>query len=313
MRRVVCLLIGVMLCGVTSLATAQQMPSIDSMMEQLQQEQGIDGQLGATPTLPGLNATKQVMTNYKALTPKQEYWLGRSVGAMILGQYKPYPGAKANKYANLLGRTLAAASAMPETYAGYRFLILDSDDINALAAPGGFIFITKGLIRCCPHEEALAAVLAHEIGHIEKQHGLQAIKQARIHSALTGVAMEGLKEQAGEQMAQLLKSFEGSINDVFKTLVVAGYSRKAEAEADVAAVTILQRVGYPPSGLVDMLMAMEDRLDPKGTDFARTHPSPINRYKMLKRTAPFEYQEVQTTPARKARFQDALGEILSAQ
>lgn len=306
---------AVAMTAVTALA---QLPSMDQMLHQIQKEQGLAGDMGLSapgsipgaPALPGLNATREVMANYKTLSPEQEYWLGRSVGALILGNYRPYPDHAANEYINLLGRSLAAASAMPETFAGYRFLILDSDDINALAAPGGFIFITKGLIRCCPHEEALAAVLAHEIGHIEKRHGLQAIKQARIQNALTGLAMQGLKQQAGEELARLVSNFEGSITDVFNTLVVAGYSRQAEAEADLAAMEILRRVGYPPSGMVDMLLAMEDRLDPARTDFSRTHPSPAERYKLIKQKIAFDYQPVQSLPARQQRFQAALAGVL---
>ncbi|AGW12462.1 M48 family metalloprotease [Megalodesulfovibrio gigas] len=302
---------------VAGLAPAQ-VPSMDQMLQQMQKDQGLSGNMGlpagdpvtGVPALPNLNATREVMANYKALSPEQEYWLGRSVGALILGNYRPYPDEKANAYINLLGRSLATASGMPETFTGYRFLILDSDDINALAAPGGFIFVTKGLIRCCPHEEALAAVLAHEIGHIEKRHGLQAIKQARIQSALTGLAMQGLKEQGGQELAQLVSNFEGSITDVFNALVVAGYSRQAEAEADLAAMEILRRVGYPPSGMVDMLLAMEDRLDPARKDFSRTHPSPVERYKFIKQKIAFEYRPVQSLPARQQRFQAALGQIL---
>lgn len=324
-RKTLLLVLAVAVLAVAGVAFAQmpggqlptgQLPSMDQLMQQIQKEQGIANPAGGGaggPALTGLNATQEVMTNYKALTPEQEYWLGRSVGAMILGNYKPYPDERANQYVNLLGRSLAAASSMPETFAGYRFLILDSDDINALAAPGGFIFITKGLIRCCPHEEALAAVLAHEIGHIEKRHGVQAIKQARIQNALTSLAMQSLKDQAGQELSQLVSNFEGSITDVFNALVVAGYSRQAEAEADLAAMELLAHVGYPPSGMVDMLLAMEERLNPARKDFSHTHPSPVERYKYIKQHVPFTYQPVQSLPARQARFQAALSGVLAGQ
>lgn len=299
-------------------ALAQQMPSMDQMLQQLQKEQGgglmpgQSGQAGPAGGLTGMDATREALRNSKDLTPEQQYWLGRSVGALILGAYKPWDNEAATAYVNLLGQALAAASTLPETFAGWRFLILDSEDVNALSAPGGFVFLTKGLIRCCKTEEALAAVLAHEIGHVELRHGVQAIKQARLQSALTGFAMENLKEQAGQEVAQLVNTFEGSITDVFQTLVVAGYSRQAEAEADLAAVRLLRAVGYSESGLVDMLLAMEERLDPAGKDFARTHPSPAERYKTLKQNAPFAYQPVTSTPARRARFQAALGTLAAA-
>ena len=94
--------------------------------------------------------------------------------------------------------TLSKTSDLPETFGGYHFLILDSDEINAFAAPGGFIFVTRGLLRCCKHEDAAAAVLAHEIGHVELRHGLQAIKKSRITTALTTLGIAGVKTFGGD-------------------------------------------------------------------------------------------------------------------
>ncbi|MBW2091638.1 MAG: hypothetical protein JRI34_05880, partial [Deltaproteobacteria bacterium] len=96
--------------------------------------------------------------SFRDFTPEQEYYIGRAVGATILNQYRPYEEPEANLYLNLLGQTLAQFSELPETFNGYHFLILDADDINALSAPGGLIFVSRGLLRCCEHEDALAAV-----------------------------------------------------------------------------------------------------------------------------------------------------------
>jgi predicted Zn-dependent protease len=80
-----------------------------------------------------------VSKSFEDITPQQEYYIGRTVGARILQKYKPYDNPAANRYVNTLGQTLAQASDLPETYGGYHFLIQDSDEINAFAAPGGFI------------------------------------------------------------------------------------------------------------------------------------------------------------------------------
>ena len=109
------------------------------------------------------------------ITPEQEYYIGRAVAATVLSKYKPYDISAGNEYLNVLGQGLALSSDRPETFGGYHFLIMDSDEINAFSAPGGLVLVSRGLIRCCPNEDALAAVLAHEIGHVEKQHGLRAI------------------------------------------------------------------------------------------------------------------------------------------
>ncbi|MCX8107663.1 MAG: M48 family metalloprotease, partial [Verrucomicrobiae bacterium] len=110
---------------------------------------------------------------FESITPEQEYYIGRAVAATILKTYRPYEDETANRYLTVLGQALALASDRPETFCGYHFLILDTDEINAFAMPGGLIFVSRGLLRCCKHEDAVAAVLAHEIGHVECQHGLK--------------------------------------------------------------------------------------------------------------------------------------------
>lgn len=255
-----------------------------------------------------LKSTKAIARSFEDFTPEQEYYMGRSVGAVILNKYKPYNNEKANDYVNLLGQILSKASDMPETFGGYHFLIQDSDEINALAAPGGFIFITRGMLRCCRHEDAVAAVLAHEIGHVQAKHGLQAIKKSRITSALTTIGLEGAKTFGGKELAQLTETFENSISDVTATLVNNGYSRNFERNADKAAVTILKRVGYDPMGLVDMLRVMSKKLKPGGLDFAKTHPSPASRIADIQEIIGTTTKVIKPK-TRQARFMAVLGSI----
>jgi predicted Zn-dependent protease len=218
-----------------------------------------------------------VAKTFQDITPRQEYYIGRAIGATILTHYRPYPNPGVNRYINILGQTLAQASDMPETYGGYHFQVLDSNDINALSAPGGLVFVTRGLLKCCRSEDALSAVLAHEIGHVELKHGLQAINTSRITEALNIIGAESAKTFGGQQMASLTSAFEGSISDISSTLINNGYSRSFEYDADKSAVTIMSRVGYDPKGLTDMLELMKTRLKPGGMDFAKTHPSPQSR------------------------------------
>ncbi|MBW1744051.1 MAG: M48 family metalloprotease, partial [Deltaproteobacteria bacterium] len=222
-------------------------------------------------------SSKAVARSFEDFTPEQEYYIGRSVGAVVLSKYRPYNNRQANDYVNVLGQTLSRASDMPATFGGYHFLILDSEDINAFAAPGGLIFVTRGMLRCCRNEDAVAAVLAHEIGHVQAKHGLQAVKKSRITSAVITVGIEGTKTFGGEELAGLTETFGNSISDITATLINNGYSRGFERQADKAAVTILKRVGYDPNGMVDMLTVMSKRLKPGGLDFAKTHPSPSSR------------------------------------
>jgi predicted Zn-dependent protease len=215
------------------------------------------------------------------LTPENEYYIGRAVAASLLKATKPYDNSALNKYLNTLGQTLAAASDKPETYGGYHFLAMDSAEVNAFAAPGGLILVSRGLLRCCKSEDALAAVLAHEVGHIQGEHAINAIKKSRLTTAFTTLATEAGKNLAGEQVAQLTTAMEGSISDITSTLVNSGFSRKYENQADEAAVTIMKRVGYNPTALKDMLVEMEKHMKPGEAGFAKTHPDPKDRIKNI--------------------------------
>ncbi len=250
------------------------------------------------------DATNSFQTN----PSEQEYYIGRAVGATIAGRYNAYDNQEANDYVNLVGQTLAQASDRPETFGGYHFLILDSDEINAFAAPGGLIFVTRGMLRCARHEGALAAVLTHEIAHVQHQHGLQAIKKSRLSSVLTAIGIEVFSFLVDSDLVKLVEIFQDSITDITTTMVNKGYSRSSEREADRTAVTIMQRVGYDPNGLIEMLRVMEERLNPEGKDFVKTHPSPASRIADIQKIIG-EYAEVKTPEVRQARFEAALGNI----
>lgn len=245
--------------------------------------------------------TKTVRALDKASTdipPEQEYYIGRAVAATLLGKYRPLPDQQATLYINTIGQSLARFSELPETFGGYHFQILDDPSINAFAAPGGLILVTRGLLRCCPDEDAVAAVLAHEIAHTQHHHGLQAIRQGRYTEAFSIMATEGVKQLAGREMAQLTAIFEDSIHDITATLVSSGYSRAAESEADAAAVRILTQAGYDPHALVVMLTQMQQRLQPGGLDFAKTHPDPADR---IAEITPLLGESRTTPPGRELR------------
>jgi len=241
-------------------------------------------------------------------TPEQEYYIGRSVGAVIVNRYKPYRDPQANAYINLIGQALVMASDVPETFGGYHFLILDSDEINAFATPGGLIFVTRGMLRLCRNEDEVAAVLAHEISHVQLGHGIQSIEKSRVTTALTTLAAESAKTFGKKELADLTRTFEGSINDITSTLINNGYSRSFEREADRNAVRLLERVGYNPGALVSMLEEMQKRLKPGGLDFAKTHPPPASRIADLEAEG-IRPMSSPVPRARQARFQRALKNV----
>ena len=246
-----------------------------------------------------------VAKTFEDITPEQEYYIGRSVAATLLGQYKPYDDPVLTHYVNVLGQILARASTKPETFGGYHFLVLDADEVNAFAAPGGLILVSRGLLKCCKTEDELAAILAHEVGHVQNEDGLRAISKSRLTSALTILATESAKGLGGEQLAEVTKAFEGSINDVTQTLVVNGYSRRQEYQADAAAVKIMEAVGYDPNALVAMLSEMNRQVHTDGPGFAKTHPSPNDRIQEVQ--ALITAKPAQQMPSeRQHRFETAM-------
>jgi beta-barrel assembly-enhancing protease len=251
---------------------------------------------------------KAVSRSAEEFTPEQEYYIGRSVGAVVLGKYPAHDSGPVNQYVNIPGQTLAQASDLPGIFGGYHFLVLNSDEINAFATPSGLVFVTRGLLRCCKNEDALAAVLAHEIGHIQLRHGMQAIQKARVTEALTTIAAEGAKTFGSREVAALTQTFGGTINDITNTLINNGYARSSEVEADRAAEDLLRRVGYNPNGLVDMLTVMKRNLKSGGLDFAKTHPSPDDRIAEILKRGP-AYAALPAPVARAQRFQQTLGNI----
>jgi predicted Zn-dependent protease len=224
---------------------------------------------------------KAAIKAFDEFTPEQEYYIGRTVGAVVLEKYKPYDNKQVTHYINVLGQTLAHASDLPETFNGYHLLVLDTDDINAFATPSGLIFVSRGMLRCCNNEGELAAILAHEVGHVQLKHGLQAIKKGLFTEFGTILAMETTKTLTDSEMSQLVESFEGTISDITTTMINNGYSRSFEEDADESAVTIMNRVGYNPISLEKMLETMNTKLKPEGLDFAKTHPSPKSRIEYL--------------------------------
>jgi len=209
----------------------------------------------------------------RPMTDREEYYVGRAVAATVLGQYRLYRDDRLNLYLNRVGQALALASDRPLTYGGYHFAVLDSDEVNALACPGGTILITRGMLDRARNEEELAAILAHEIAHVNHKDGVNAIQRSRWVQAATALGADAARQLGQGQLDELASLFEGSVGDVVKTLLVNGYSRADELAADQSAMIIMFRLGYDPNGLTDYLarLAQEQGAGARQGFFA-THP-----------------------------------------
>jgi predicted Zn-dependent protease len=242
------------------------------------------------------------------LTPVQQYYLGRAFGATILESRKPLDNPAANTYVNYVGQALVLVSNQPSTYNGYRFLILDTPEVNAFSGPGGFVFVTKGLIQLTSNEAELAAVLAHEISHVALQHGVKAIKKDRTTGAvITGVA-DTARTLGSADLAKATDALEGSVTDLTKNIVDKGYSRDTEFEADAHAVEVLRNSGYSPQALLSMLEELKKIPQGKGSSISKTHPSPADRIAQVKPKVAKD-PKVVLSDVQKQRYQAALGNL----
>jgi len=251
--------------------------------------------------------TKALRNSFADITEEEEYYIGRAVSALILSQYPVYKNDALTRYVNVVGNAVAVHSDRPETYAGYHFLILDTEEVNALAAPGGFIFITKGLLKRCRDEEMLGCILAHEIGHVSAKHGLRSIKKSRLIDAFKIIGEEAAQRYAPERLAQLTSIFEDALGDIAENLIERGYDRKYEYEADKLSVLFAARIRYNANGLMDFLDTMVDDASTESEKgWFKTHPSAKDRIGRVKKEvaslAPLPPKEI----VRTTRFERAM-------
>lgn len=148
-----------------------------------------------------------------------------------------YPSSALNNYVNRVGQKLARLSSRRNMR--YTFTVVNSKDINAFALPGGYIYITKGLLSLMKDESELAAVLGHEIGHVVKKHGVKKMRQSLL-------AQKGFKHASGKLGSQVSED----LALIFYKAAASGYGRRQELESDRIGIVLSNKAGYDPYGAV---------------------------------------------------------------
>lgn len=244
------------------------------------------------------------------LTAEQEYYLGRAVSAKLLSSFNPSQKGALLSYVNKVGGVVAAFSDQPETFGGYHFVVVDSPQVNAMSAPGGFIYLSSGFLKLLPDEDALAAVFAHEIAHVVKRHGVNAISNGALFSALGEFTKAGASIAASNvggpiPLSQITDVFGDSVSGVMDKLLTSGFDRSQEYEADLYAVTLLQRAGYDPKALIHVLEILQKHTGQEKSGWYATHPDPQDRIEELEDEFKFIPVDSSKFAARKARFDSA--------
>ena len=254
-----------------------------------------------------IKTSEAVRSTFSEITEQEEYYIGRAVAALVLSKYKIYDNGGLTNYVNVLGKAISYSSDRPETYGGYHFLVLDSDEVNALAAPGGFVFVTKGLIKRCKDEEMLASILAHEIGHVSAKHGLASIKKSRLVDTFKILGKEAATRYGSKELAELTGIFENVLGDIVESLVEKGYDRKYEYEADKLAVKFASGTGYDPNGLTRFLKTMVGGgSGASGKGWFKTHPSAEDRLEKVNSQISGMTNVPKIIPVRTERFMQSV-------
>jgi len=217
---------------------------------------------------------------------KIENRLGELTTKAILEKMPLHSSPAWQKYIENMGRRIAAVSERPGYH--YKFYIVESSTVNAFAVPDGSVFVTTGLLKHTGQDaQALAGVLAHEIGHIARRHSAETL-QSKLGFGLLSVVIFGFGDSAAKQAGNMT----GQIMEL-------GFGREMELEADVCAARYLVRLGYPPDAslkFLRLLLPLEKGGRNDGLEkYLRSHPGTAERIKYVE---DYAAQNLKGGPAR---------------
>jgi beta-barrel assembly-enhancing protease len=225
----------------------------------------------AAPYMQKLNQFADVN---KQWTAEQEEQIGEATAAKLIQAFGLYENKPMQNYLQLVGSTVAAQGARQDVT--YHFAILDTDSLNAMAMPGGFVFVTRGALANMTNESQLAGVLAHEVAHVDGRHLENEIKKQGNAGLLVKTAQEeGGKRATQDQMTQLVVQKFGDA--LANYVVTKPYSSGDESAADKKGLEFASKAGYNSAGLRDFLQSLAKASDDPANAQAlgawtQTHP-----------------------------------------
>ncbi|OIR04185.1 beta-barrel assembly-enhancing protease precursor [mine drainage metagenome] len=256
--------------------------------------------LGSIDWQKAVDTVQKVQKANTDIDEPQEIALGEGIASNLLGAAPLLDNPAAQQYVNRVGRWLALQTERPDL--PWQFGVLDDNDVNAFAAPGGYVFITKGLLAQMNSEAELAGVLAHEISHVLRKHHLQAIKKGARTELLSDLANEALK---GKGANPALNKLVSAGTEVY----ARGLDKSDEFEADRMGVVIAARGGYDPYGLPAVLQTLQS-INPSDSSVAlmfKTHPALADRLSLLDKEMTGQFGKFDNQPDLAPRFFQALG------
>jgi len=213
---------------------------------------------------------RDAVTAVTGVSEEEELTMGREIAGRMLGAAPMVNDAALQTYVNRVGRWVAAQSERADL--PWRFAVINTASINAFAAPGGYVLLTRGLYDILDNESQLAGVLAHEIGHVVRRHHVTVLQKSAALSAGAQLAQR-------DNRSALVNNMIGTGAEVF----ARGLDKSAEYEADAIGVVLAARAGYNPFGLIDVLhkLAARGASDGSLALLFKTHPPPGERLGQL--------------------------------
>ncbi|MFA6119784.1 MAG: M48 family metallopeptidase [Sideroxydans sp.] len=258
------------------------------------------GGLGNIDLEKAVKVVQKVQKANADVSEPQEIDLGGGIASNLLGAAPLWDNPPVQRYVNKVGRWLALQTERPDL--PWQFGVLDDNDVNAFAAPGGYVFITKGLLARMNNEAELAGVLAHEISHVLRKHHLQALKKGARSELMSDLANDAIKSQGGDPRLSKLVSAGTEI-------YARGLDKQDEYEADRMGVVIAARAGYDPYGLPAVLQTLQS-INPNDSNLAlmfKTHPALGDRLSLLDGLMSESLADREGQPDLAARFAAQLG------
>jgi predicted Zn-dependent protease len=256
----------------------------------------------------GGNKTEQLifggLKTLQALQPigyQEEMAIGGAVALEAVARFGGlYEDPVLEKYVATVGDAVAQASDRPDI--PYYFGILNIDEPNAFAAPGGYIFVSRGLMKLVKNEAQLASILGHEIGHVVKKHALEAIRRSKLLGSVSEVTLTALDKDP--------KMFDSIVKETVSLILDRGYDRSKEFEADGMGVDYARRVGYNPKEYEAFLSVLGGAIGEKKAKLNSTHPATRDRVaKLVGVLATPEFQGSQSLPSLADRYSRTLAGV----
>ena len=231
---------------------------------------------------------------------EDDFTLGKAVAPEILKYLDGrIPDEMLQRYIDRIGQKIALVCHHPDWE--YHFTAVEHESVNALALPGGYIFITRGMLEKLETEAQLAAILGHETTHVVARHSMAQISKRRVMNVATLATL--VSGAAPPEVMQLTM--------ITNQIMTMQYSRQDEKEADLAGLDYMVAAGYDPNGMLEIMRILQkEHPGGKQYEFFSTHPHPENRFYYIQRKIDLRYPSTRDLRIGRDTYQAKIAEYL---